>query len=417
LNSTDIVTDGAHLWVVNDIVGVDKVFRYTTSGVLEGSWALSSTDPSPSGITLDPNNLNHVWIVDASTRRVYQYDGGTALLSGSKEPSISFALAATNTNPQGIADPLDVAGSNSSKSSGVSHNFLLPEDVNDDGVVSPLDALAVINHINRGSDDTSSTDPQLHDVDDDSLVTPLDALVLINALNAMSSNPTLPMVQSSTLKDSISGVRVRAEMELSGPETELKIRLDNAPMSTSFPVTLNDIALGQIMTDSRGRGTLVLSQGDDNRQHLPLPQGLTSLSPDMELIIGNLVHGRLSQVAKAETSAPLVSNQKLELVAKFDVVSGAQRSMEYEQEIENGVSKRKLVATIEKGAPSTTFEVSVAGVVVGKIMTDSKGKGSLRLSSIPKGAGDVLFPNSFPSVGESTAVAIGSVGSTLKRDR
>ena len=417
LNSTDIVTDGAHLWVVNDIVGVDKVFRYTTSGVLEGSWALSSTDPSPSGITLDPNNLNHVWVVDASTRRVYQYDGGTALLSGSKEPSVSFALAAANTNPQGIADPLDVAGSPQSKSRSVSHNFLLPDDVNDDGVVSPLDALAVINHINRGSDDTLSTEPQFHDVDDDSLVTPLDALVLINALNAMSSNPTQSIVQSSTVKDSVSGVRVRAEMEISGPETELEIRLDNAPTSTSFPVHLNDIALGQIFTDNRGRGTLVLSQGNDNRQHMPLPQGLTSLSPDMELIIGDLVHGKLSQVAKVESSPPSVSNQTMELIAKFVVVAGAVRSIVYEQEIENGVSKRKLVAILEKGTPNTSFDVSVEGIVVGKIMTDSKGKGSLRLSSIPKDSSETLFPNSFPSIGESTAVAIGSISSTLKSDR
>ncbi len=106
LNSTDIVTDGAHLWVVNDTATTDKVFRYTTAGVLEGSWTISTTNPSPSGITLDPTNVNHLWIVDPSSDRVYQYDAGTARLSGAQEPSISFALAVTNTNPQGIADPL-----------------------------------------------------------------------------------------------------------------------------------------------------------------------------------------------------------------------------------------------------------------------------------------------------------------------
>jgi VCBS repeat-containing protein len=413
LNATDIVTDGAHLWIVNDIVGVDKVFRYTTAGVLEGSWALSSTDPSPSGITLDPNNLNHVWVVDASTRRVYQYDGGTALLSGSKEPSISFALSATDTNPQGIADP-DSAGSTISKPARASHNFLLPNDVNDDGEVSPLDALAVINDLNRSADDSPSTGAQFHDVDDDSLVTPLDALVLINALNAIAANPNQPIVQSSAIKDSVTGARVRAELEIDGGQTELQIRIDNAPTSTAFPVTLNDIALGQIMTDSRGRGTLVLGQGDDNGQHLPLPQGFTTLSPDMELIIGDLVRGQLSQVAKVERTAPSVPSVNLKLTARFEVIAGALRSVEYEQEIENGVSKRKLVASIEKAAPSTPFDVSVAGVVVGKITTDSKGKGILRLSSLPKDATELLFPNSFPMVGASTSVAIGSISSKLR---
>ncbi len=105
-NSTDIVTDGAHLWVVNDTLATDKVFRYTTAGNLEGSWTLSTTNPTPTGITIDPNDVNHIWIVDASTDKVYQYNGATSRLTGSQEPFATFSLAATNTNPQGIADPL-----------------------------------------------------------------------------------------------------------------------------------------------------------------------------------------------------------------------------------------------------------------------------------------------------------------------
>ena len=106
LNSTDLVTDGAHLWVVNDTLAADKVFRYTTAGVLEGSWSLSTTNPSPTGITIDPNDVNHIWVVDASTDKVYQYNNAITRLNGSQEPAATFALAATNTNPQGIADPL-----------------------------------------------------------------------------------------------------------------------------------------------------------------------------------------------------------------------------------------------------------------------------------------------------------------------
>lgn len=109
LNSTDLVTDGSHLWVVNDTASADKVFRYTTSGLLEGSWTISAANPSPTGITLDPTSVNHLWIVDASTDRVYQYDGATGRLTGSQEPGITFTLAAGNTNPQGIADPMPAA--------------------------------------------------------------------------------------------------------------------------------------------------------------------------------------------------------------------------------------------------------------------------------------------------------------------
>ena len=100
----DIVTDGTHLWVVND-AAEDKVFKYTMSGALVGSWAITGGGGGPTGITLDPAAPSHLWIVDSNADRVYQYDSATGRTSGSQASSISFALEAGNTNPQGIADP------------------------------------------------------------------------------------------------------------------------------------------------------------------------------------------------------------------------------------------------------------------------------------------------------------------------
>ena len=100
----DIVTDGTTLWVVNDS-STDKVFKYTLSGSLLGSWTISGAGSSPTGITLDPSNVGNLWIVDSGTNRVYQFDNAASRTSGSQSPSTSFALAAGNTNPQGIADP------------------------------------------------------------------------------------------------------------------------------------------------------------------------------------------------------------------------------------------------------------------------------------------------------------------------
>jgi len=110
LNSKDLVTDGTSMWVVDDTVAVDRVFKYTAAGVFQGSWALSTTNPSPTGITIDPNNVGHVWTVDSSTRRIYQYDAAATRLAGTQEPSVTFALVVANSNPQGIADPLDAVG-------------------------------------------------------------------------------------------------------------------------------------------------------------------------------------------------------------------------------------------------------------------------------------------------------------------
>ena len=82
-------------------------------------------------------------------------------------------------------------------------NPVQPTDVNADGAVTPRDALAIINQLNRGGggsladrvappilgDDALTTDPPaFYDPTGDGEVTPRDALRIINQLNAGSSN-------------------------------------------------------------------------------------------------------------------------------------------------------------------------------------------------------------------------------------
>jgi hypothetical protein len=49
--------------------------------------------------------VSDIWIVDSGTDSVYQYTGAASRTSGSQAAAASLALAAGNTNPQGIADP------------------------------------------------------------------------------------------------------------------------------------------------------------------------------------------------------------------------------------------------------------------------------------------------------------------------
>jgi hypothetical protein len=97
-------TDGTHLWVVND-ASTNKVFKYTLSGALVGSWTISGSNTTPTGITLDPSNPSDIWIVDSGRDQVFQYSAAASRTSGSQSPSAVFNLAAGNSNPQGIADP------------------------------------------------------------------------------------------------------------------------------------------------------------------------------------------------------------------------------------------------------------------------------------------------------------------------
>ena len=109
---TDLVfgsdsSNNRFLWVV-DSNSIDRVYRYSvgaTGGITAaGNWQLNSANSTPTGITLDPSNGSQdIWVVDSGTDRVYRYANARTLTS----PTLtdSFALAAGNTNPQGIADP------------------------------------------------------------------------------------------------------------------------------------------------------------------------------------------------------------------------------------------------------------------------------------------------------------------------
>jgi hypothetical protein len=72
-----------------------------------GSWTISTSGAtSPTGLTIDPSGASQdIWIVDSGSDKVYQYANARSKTSGSQSAAATFALAAGNTNPQGIADP------------------------------------------------------------------------------------------------------------------------------------------------------------------------------------------------------------------------------------------------------------------------------------------------------------------------
>ncbi len=86
-------------------------------------------------------------------------NSGAARTSGQQSANFTFALAAANRNPQGIADPLSVTldtttgvhwESHAAKENDGRLHWENPKnalDVNDDGSVSASDALAIINHL------------------------------------------------------------------------------------------------------------------------------------------------------------------------------------------------------------------------------------------------------------------------------
>jgi sugar lactone lactonase YvrE len=68
-NPQDLVTDGNSFWVVDGTS--HKVFKYTLSGSSLGSWSIDAANAHPTGITVNPNNVSDIWIVDNGTDKIY----------------------------------------------------------------------------------------------------------------------------------------------------------------------------------------------------------------------------------------------------------------------------------------------------------------------------------------------------------
>lgn len=94
----------------------------------------------------------------------------------------------------------------------VLHNALLPADVNGDGIVTPIDALSIINKISYdrsgGSGESAANLPNLFaDVNGDGEVTPLDALIVLTYIgSAQRGDVPIDLIQLSALSPNADGV-------------------------------------------------------------------------------------------------------------------------------------------------------------------------------------------------------------------
>ena len=92
------------------------------------------------------------------------------------------------------------------------HNENLPEDVNNDGIVSPLDALHVINELNQnGSYELPESKPDGEtqvDVNGDGWLSPADAIQVINTLNAEDDSLSFELFLTDLNGESINNVQL-----------------------------------------------------------------------------------------------------------------------------------------------------------------------------------------------------------------
>jgi hypothetical protein len=136
------------------------------------------------------------------------------------------------------------------------HNFMMPEDTDGSGSITPLDALVVINRINQ-SDRAAvarvvENAVRLVDVDADNSLTPLDALVVINQIN------------SSTL-----GADIAQAVRASRVDVQRRIeRIEQAIVDNALPPNLTvEVAEGILRTLRSGGRPELGDRMVDGRMH------------------------------------------------------------------------------------------------------------------------------------------------------
>jgi len=157
------------------------------NGVAVGTVSRNSTDLSqPLTVMLTSSDLNAATV--------------TALvIIPANRQSANFQVIAVNDTTRGtVAVSITASATDFINSSQIItvtdsqltwHNSSFPNDVNADGMVSPVDALLIINHLNEfgiGSIPAGSPPPYL-DVSGDNQIWPLDALLVINILNQIAA--------------------------------------------------------------------------------------------------------------------------------------------------------------------------------------------------------------------------------------
>lgn len=453
-NPKGITTDGTHLWVVNDGRNVDKVFKYTTSGTPLGSWTIDSANTRPTGITIDATDGSSIWIVDSGADEVFRYDAAVDITSGSQPASARFGLAPGNVNPQGIADPPPVsdggvnrdmisqifgelgqsAGTDGSglpfdrRQAGHS-NPMDPLDVNDDGLISPLDVLLLIGDLNGNGARQLPASPEAVDqalphldVNGDKVISAVDVLGVIGALTSADryNGRLTDLAATITGTSGVLGL-AHYEVDRQGLQVIERFTVDiaGAVPGISLEVRVDGVLVGQIDADQSGTGSLILSSQPGDAGESPLPETFPDVAVASRVAIGDVASGTLvfdspgNATGGGQTQLPTADRVKAALLGDA-VAYGEAESVTIQ---DAGVTKHEFQVMLEHGRPGT-HAVRINDTVVANITVDSFGKGRLKMSSHPV-SGELSLPAGFPAIEPGDLVTVDgvSVGQVTIDDR
>ncbi len=152
-----------------------------TAGAVVGTATV--VDPSDSSYTFAVSDARFEFVGEQLKLR------DDRQIDGNQDAVIPLTITATGDAGDVVSETFDITVV---LGRSAHHNYNLPQDVNGDGYVSPIDALIIINEINSNGAHPipigGEGEPPTHriDVNGDGMITPIDVLLIINLLNERS---------------------------------------------------------------------------------------------------------------------------------------------------------------------------------------------------------------------------------------
>ncbi len=217
---------------VTQVDNTNGTWQYTTNG--GSSWTAFPAVTETAALLLSANSSTSIRFVP-NANFSGDVPGGITLRAWDQTSGTSGSTANTTANGGSTAfsSAIVTASIRVTPSTGSSPPWQNPtnaDDVNNDGSITPLDALAIINELNKVGEHVlpaptaGNQPPPYYDVNGDGSVTPIDALDVINYLNAHTALAS-PTVAAPTVGSAVVGAAVTTGVSTNSNATTAGIAL------------------------------------------------------------------------------------------------------------------------------------------------------------------------------------------------
>ena len=176
-----------------------------------------------------------------------------------------------------------------------------------------------------------------------------------------------------------------AKVELEIEKGRLEITIEKAQPRTTYPVTLSGNIIATLVTDSRGKASLKIAA----------TTAVASATTGDLVAVSGIGSGVLSLHGSSQSNSSLGSSK---LTTSLTGVGTGKA------ELETNGTKQKFEVEMRGLSPNTTYDVTIDGVLVGKLSANKSGKAELKFDNF-KGR---PFPANFPTITANSVINIGA---------